>query len=216
MKRNFLVASAIAVSVALASCGGAAEEGAAEEGAASEEMASEEMAGEATDYTLNTEGTSIEWTGTSVGIYSHTGTIKISSGGLTIQDGAVTGGKVEIDMNSILTTDSDDLYKESSRDDLIGHLKSPDFFNTGEFPTATFVVKSFAGGIITGDLTLKGVTNEEKITSVTVEEVEGEMEATGTLTFDRQKYGVSWAYPVQEMVLSDNIDLQILAAGSSK
>jgi len=43
------------------------------------------------------------------------------------------------------------------------HLKSPDFFNAGEFPTITFTSKSFTKSAdkafdVTGDLTMLGVT----------------------------------------------------------
>jgi len=43
------------------------------------------------------------------------------------------------------------------------HLKSPDFFNTGEFPEITFVSTKVAPGTdgsakVTGDLTMNGVT----------------------------------------------------------
>lgn len=45
-----------------------------------------------------------------------------------------------------------------------GHLKTPDFFDAKQFPTATFVSKSVAKGkekdhlAVTGDLTIRGVT----------------------------------------------------------
>ena len=61
--------------------------------------------------------------------------------------------KVVIDAGSINTN-------HAKRD---GHLKSPDFFNVGEFPEITFVSTSVVSGEegmakVTGDLTMLGVT----------------------------------------------------------
>ncbi len=39
-----------------------------------------------------------------------------------------------------------------------GHLKNPDFFNSKQFPTATFVAKEWKGEVIKGDLTIRGIT----------------------------------------------------------
>jgi len=65
---------------------------------------------------------------------------------------------VTIDVASINT-------KEEKRD---GHLKSPDFFDVGTFPTITFKstsVKVTGGnkGIVTGALTIKGITKEVEL-----------------------------------------------------
>lgn len=62
--------------------------------------------------------------------------------------------QLTIDANSVDTN-----HKE--RDD---HLRSPDFFNTGEFPEITFTstaieVTGDNTGTVTGDFTLLGVTN---------------------------------------------------------
>jgi polyisoprenoid-binding protein YceI len=59
-----------------------------------------------------------------------------------------------------LTIKADSLFTaDKKRDD---HLKSPDFFNTKQFPTITFKSKSVAQNgaklTVTGDLTLHGVT----------------------------------------------------------
>jgi polyisoprenoid-binding protein YceI len=52
--------------------------------------------------------------------------------------------------------------REEKRD---GHLMSPDFFDVAQFPTITFKstsIKVTSGnkGIVTGDLTIKGITKE--------------------------------------------------------
>ncbi len=48
--------------------------------------------------------------------------------------------------------------KNEARDN---HLKSGDFFGTDEFDKITFVTKSITENKVVGDLTIKGITNEE-------------------------------------------------------
>ena len=48
--------------------------------------------------------------------------------------------------------------KNEARDN---HLKSGDFFGTDEFDKITFVTKSVSESKVVGDLTIKGITNEE-------------------------------------------------------
>jgi polyisoprenoid-binding protein YceI len=64
-------------------------------------------------------------------------------------------GRIDVTIN----TESVDTANEGRN----GHLRSPDFFNTKEYPAATFVSKSIerkSGSTyaVTGDLTLHGVT----------------------------------------------------------
>lgn len=54
----------------------------------------------------------------------HTGMIKVKSGSLKMNKGALSGGSFEIDMNSIECTDLQGEYAGK----LVGHLKSDDFF----------------------------------------------------------------------------------------
>jgi polyisoprenoid-binding protein YceI len=77
------------------------------------------------------------------------------SGTIQLDEGNPTNSKVDvqIDANSVDTNDE-------KRD---GHLKTPDFFNTGEHPFITFrSTKVEAAGKdkfrVTGDLTLRGAT----------------------------------------------------------
>ncbi len=83
-----------------------------------------------------------------------------------------------------------------------GHLKSPDFFDTAKFPTATFkstsVKRSGSGYDVIGDLTLHGVT---KPVTLHMEEPSKEQAGndkklrrgfTATTTLHRQDFGVSW------------------------
>jgi len=80
------------------------------------------------------------------------------------------------------------------------HLKSPDFFDTAKFPTATFKSKSWKKTgentfDVTGDLTIKGVTKEIVLKTTLVGSGPGMGGATltgweGTTTLKRTDFGV--------------------------
>ncbi len=167
-------------------------------------------------YQIDTENSKVGWKGSMIGVYSHEGDLLFKEGHLSINGGQLVEGAFTADMTSMVTTDDDALYKMASREKLIGHLSAPDFFSTEEFPTATFLVKSHSGNTVTGDLTIRGMTNEETITDVIIVEENGTFTATGNLVFDRQLYNVSYEHKMSDMVLSDDIELTISLSGSAE
>lgn len=89
------------------------------------------------------------------------GTFSTISGSLITDDktGAVTDLRFTVDVNSIDTG-------VVKRDD---DLKSPNFLDAAKFPTMTFASKTIATSgngtlLVTGDLTIHGVTNPVKVT----------------------------------------------------
>ncbi len=167
-------------------------------------------------YSIDTEKSVVNWNGKMIGVYAHEGTMRLTEGSLKVTDETVTEGYFSIDMNSILTTDSDALYKMASREKLIGHLKSDDFFSTEKYPTATFKIKEVNRDVIKGDLTIKGVTNEETLTNVKLTVADKNVTVSGILVFDRQKYGVAYKHTMNDMVVSDDIELTVSISGKSK
>ena len=110
---------------------------------------------------LNTEKSSLQWTGKKV-LGQHTGKVKIQSGTLSTNNGVLTGGEFTIDMTTITC---EDLADADYNKKLIGHLNSMDFFNVKEFPAANLkitkvlkVTKVPNTYNLTGDLTIKGIT----------------------------------------------------------
>ncbi|MFT5761315.1 MAG: hypothetical protein ACI8WA_000426 [Polaribacter sp.] len=103
----------------------------------------------------------------------HNGTVALKSGGILIEDGAITAGEFVIDMNSII--DLDMKGKEGAAK-LEGHLKSADFFDVAEYPIAKFVitkVEENEGKLsVTGNLNIKDVTKSITIPA-TLTEVDG-------------------------------------------
>lgn len=101
-----------------------------------------------------------------------------------------------------------------------GHLKGPDFFNVRQFPTITFkskaVTKSGSKYLVTGDLTLHGVT---KPVEVTVEPTgKGKNPQSGgaiagieaTFVIKRSDFGMAYGVPD---AVGDEVHIIVSAEG---
>ncbi len=123
---------------------------------------------------------------------------------------AETTVNATVDVNTINTNDE-------KRD---GHLKSPDFLDSAQYPTMIFKSRLVEAGKdqhkVTGDLTLHGVTRE---VALVVEEVSGEskdpwgnikMGATVKGKIKRSDFGLTWNAPLETggVVVSDDVKLE--------
>ena len=112
-------------------------------------------------------------------------------------------------MSTITPTD-ENYNEESTAEKLVGHLGSPDFFDVENFPTATFEITEGGTESLTGTLTIRGKSDTETVQLEGISSPDGESwEITGQLTFDRKKYDVAFDHPVQEMVVSDEVTVDI-------
>ncbi len=216
MKAPVLSVVALAA-VALVACGPSeAEIKAAKEKAMQDSLAN--VAAMEKSYTVDAAGSQVTWTGTMLGVKSHHGTVKLTEGKFSVKGDMLTGGSFVVDMKSITPLDSNyaaDDAKQGTRSMLVGHLSSADFFAVDSFPTATFEITSVDGSTATGNLTVRGKTNEEKVTVIAVSQENGMAKATGKLSFDRQKYGVAWKAPMKDVVLNDAIELSVELSGTA-
>jgi polyisoprenoid-binding protein YceI len=164
---------------------------------------------------VDTSASEVEWNGTLVGVYTHSGNVDLSSGTITIQDGKISGGNFVVDLNSISPTD-DNFNPEEDKTPakLTGHLKSNDFFNVEQYPNATFEITGSEGDQVMGNLTIRGITHPETVQNVSVSDQNGQAVISGELTFDRNKYDVAFKHPMQDMVISDDVkmDVKLVAA----
>jgi polyisoprenoid-binding protein YceI len=162
---------------------------------------------------VDSEQSSLNWEGGILNIgdefvKSHNGTIVIKDGQLEMENGEITAGKFIVDMTTI--TPLDDNYQPEegkSKEKLVGHLSSEDFFSIEEYPEAIFVINESKDGVVTGEMTIRGTTNNEEIKDVMITTVDGVTTVSGMMTIDRQKYNVAFDLGAQDMFLSDNINL---------
>ena len=122
------------------------------------------------------------------------GTFDKVTGTITIDRAAKTGTvDITIDTASV----------DVGLDKLETHLKSPDFFDVGKFPTATYKGKlaKFKGDAPTevqGELTLHGVTKPVTLTIRSFKCMPHPMKKTefcgadATATFSRKDFGMGW------------------------
>lgn len=113
-----------------------------------------------------TEGT-VYWLGKKAIGESHNGTIRVSGGELSVNQGTLLSGQVRLDMNTIEVSDVQD---PRERAELESHLRDTEFFDAKNFPEATFSFDESLpsktpnfNAVVTGQLTMKGKTNAVNI-----------------------------------------------------
>jgi len=115
-------------------------------------------------------------------------------GGFTDFSGEVEVGDPVESSTIELTIQTASLFADKEK--LTKHLKSPDFFDVGKFPTATFrsteIKKDGAGHKISGDLMLHGVTKSISFPA-TISVTDSAVRANAEFSINRQDFGI--AYP---------------------
>ncbi|MDW7694054.1 YceI family protein [Flammeovirgaceae bacterium SG7u.111] len=143
-------------------------------------------------YSVDAASSTLTWKASKV-TGSHTGNVSVSEGNLDYADGELKGGEFTIDMTSITCTDIEDAETNGK---LIGHLKSADFFSVADNATSTFKITKVEKikkneFKVTGNLTIKGITNSLSFPA-TVKEKNGNVEAAATIKVDRTKYDIKY------------------------
>jgi polyisoprenoid-binding protein YceI len=179
-------------------------------------------------YTVSPDAAKINWEG-SKPTGKHTGTINITSGEITVKDGAVAAGNFVIDINSIVVTD----LTGDEKAGLEGHLKgeteedADHFFNAKKFPTGKFEIVSVTpsteagvNAVVKGNLTLKDVTKEVSIPaniSITENSV---VVTTNQFAINRTDYGINYGSKsifkdLGDKFIDDNIMIQLMVEGKT-
>jgi len=134
---------------------------------------------------INPSNSKVEFVGAKV-TASHPGGFTDFSGKVELGD-PIEKSQIEV------TIQAASLYADKEK--LTKHLKSPDFFDVGKFPTVTFrsaeIKKSADGHTLAGDLTLHGVTKRIAF-PVTVSATDEEVSASAEFSINRQDYGINY------------------------
>lgn len=156
---------------------------------------------QAQTFKVDTGKSELKWTGKKV-LGQHYGKISLKDGEFSLLKNKVQSGKFVIDMNSITC---EDLPAGETNNNLVGHLKSDDFFGVQKHPfaelvlTGSSVMKNGKAKLI-GKLTIKGITHP-----VEFEGIQKENTFTATITVDRSKYDVRYGSGKFFKGLGDNL-----------
>ncbi|HEY8280627.1 MAG TPA: YceI family protein [Bdellovibrionota bacterium] len=169
--------------------------------------------GKGDTFKVSTADSVAKWEGKKIG-GAHQGELKFKGGELMVDKGALVGGKVEIDMTSLKNTDLTDGEYNAK---LVNHLKSDDFFSVEKHPTATLkitkVEKKGGKTMVTGDLTIKGMTHPVTFPAeVSVDK--GQVKAKGEMTVDRTLYDIRFRSAkffenLGDKVIKDNFTVMV-------
>lgn len=125
---------------------------------------------------------------------SHNGTISIKKGVLATNGDLIEGGSFLIDMNSIVVTDIP--AEDEGNGKLLGHLKSPDFFDVEAHENATFEItgSSIVEGktMLSGNLSIKGIAQNITFPVTVTTDETGLTLTSETFTIDRTKWDIKY------------------------
>lgn len=212
--KKIVLSLAVVTAISLASCknNNANQNANATEQAEEIQQASEQ----AVKYSVDTTQTLIEWIG-SKPAGTHNGTLSVSAGNVLVDGGKLVSGDFTLDMNSITVLD----LQGDEKGYLEGHLKgttkpedADHFFNVSKFPTGTFILKSFDGTNISGDLTLKGITKAVNFpATVTITEKEVSI-VSNSFKINRVDFGINYASKsifdnLKDKFVNDDIELVV-------
>ncbi len=166
----------------------------------------------------------INWIGKKAVGAQHIGTVDVKSGSIVTKGNDVTGGMFVLDMTTITNSDLEGEKKAQ----LEGHLNSPDFFAVEAHPEATFTI---GGGKqvadqpsvtheISGDLTIKGITNPVTLRANVSFVGDKVLVATPSFSIDRTKWDIKYGSgvigTVADKVINDDIFLVATIDAESK
>ena len=141
---------------------------------------------------------------------SHVGTIDLISGDLEVKGDKIKGGSFSADMSTIKESKGNARFEN--------HLKSKDFFEIETFPTSTFEItgskKKDEKTIITGNLTIKGITKEISFPASISENDSSVTLTSETFQVNRADFHVKFKSKtffndLKDKFINDDFDLQV-------
>lgn len=157
---------------------------------------------------IDAAASTVGWKCSMMKMYAHNGHVRLASASMDVENGKVVDGDFVVDLKTIIPLDDNyNPEKDKTKEKLVNHLSSAEFFDVANYPTAKFDVTKVSedGTEVTGNLTVRGKTQEETVKNVTVTDEH----VTGILTFNRMDYGVDFKSTMADMVIDNKIDLEI-------
>jgi|694.fasta_scaffold06680_10 polyisoprenoid-binding protein YceI len=189
MKKTFLFLS-ITLSLFIVSCKSGSKEASNSNSEHQEVVATKK-------FKIDNVVSTLEWKcGKLVG-GSHSGNVSFIDGELNGTDTKIISGKLDIDMKSISCSDIEDKAKNA---DLVGHLKSADFFDVEKNPTSILEILKVedakektvdANSTIIANLTIKGVTKEITFPAM-IKYSDLGLLATASFKINRKDWGMNY------------------------
>jgi len=145
-------------------------------------------------FELDTETATVQWEGrkTLIEGYVDRGTLSVQESELTANEDGLSSGSILFNMDSIKTVSTGVGGGQAGLDK---HLKSADFFDVAQFPTATFEITGSEKTEVehmynvSGNLTMKGVTESVTIPMELFMSENG-LRLIATANLDRTKWNV--------------------------
>jgi len=155
---------------------------------------------------LTTANTDIQFLGSKV-TGSHIGGFHKYEGHAIVEEGSVRQVEVVIDLDSMWSDDKEDNNKR-----LTDHLKSDDFFDVENHPTARFASTSITARDdgrhdITGNLTMRGTTRSVTFPA-TVAYTDGKLTVDAEFVINRQDWNIHFA-GMQDDLIRDTVGLTL-------
>jgi len=150
-------------------------------------------------YKVLPSASTLTWAGKKplVSGYINSGSIAITDGDITVTDGLATGAFI-IDMNTLSVSQTP--AKPGQESALEGHLQGERWFDVAQYPTASFEITKVTPRAdsdttrvydVTGNLTMKGATDELSFPAEIYVDDMGMLRAIAGFEFDRTKWGIT-------------------------
>jgi len=158
---------------------------------------------------INISKSSIKWIGELTFHFGgHDGFINFKEGYFIKTKDLITGGEFSIDMHSINNTD---IMDTRGKENLVNHLKDPDFFNVKKHPLAKLIITSVTyfedqSMRIDANLTLKGITKPIQFNAIP-NYIEKSLRTR--FKIDRQRWNINYKSKFKNNAISDAIGFEV-------
>lgn len=139
-------------------------------------------------------------------IGGYNGIIAIKEGFIETKVGKIVGGEILLNMNEISILDAEDKEQEKS---VLHEITDAKFFNVTSFPTAKFKITSYANDLLTGDLTIVGITKPIEFKATTTKVGKKLVVETVKFTVDLQNWGLKFSRWFGSNKLDNALTIQV-------